>query len=59
MTHEDRSYFQSRIAVESAMALAATGAAAHSAHAQMAALYKKKLSAPAETFVDDRRRREG
>ena len=59
MTREDRSYFQRRIAVESAMALAATGAAAHNAHAQMAVLYKTRLFAPAEAFIDDLTRREG
>lgn len=59
MTREDRSYFQRRIAVESALALAATDAAAHNAHAQMAALYKTKLFVPVEALVDDRTRREG
>ena len=58
MTHRDRSYFERRIAVESAMALATTGPAQR-IHAELVALYKWRLSGGDESFVEQRIRREG
>ena len=58
MTHEDQNYFQRRIAVESAMALATTGPAQR-IHSEFVALYKNQLLGIGGLFVDERIRREG